>query len=291
VPTTPGGGTVAFVDPAGHRYLRDPIAREEGGTPAIVESIRAGLVVGLKQAVGAELIQVREERFWHRALDRWERNPHIEILGDLRARRLPIVSFRVRRGSRYVHHNFVVAVLNDLFGVQARGGCSCAGPYGHRLLSIDTERSSALREQVARGCDGIKPGWARLSFNYFISDVVCDYLIEAVELTATMGHRLLGDYRFDPGAGLWWHRDRPTGPPRSLAGMLAASGAGLALDGYRAHAGEDALAGYLEEARRLLHGRPDRLEDGPTGLSTEFEALREFHLPPTCLHDAPGTHL
>ena len=291
VPTTPGGGTVAFVDPTGHRYLRDPIAREEGGTPAIVESIQAGLVVGLKQAVGAELIQVREERFWHRALDRWGRNPNIELLGDLRARRLPIVSFRVRRGSRYLHHNFVVAVLNDLFGVQSRGGCSCAGPYGHRLLSIDTERSSALREQVARGCDGTKPGWARLSFNYFISDVVCDYLIEAVELTATLGHRLLGDYRFDPDAGLWWHRDWRTGPPRSLTGMLAGAGAGPALGGHRAHAGEDALDGYLEQARRLLHGRPDRLRDGATGLPAEFEALREFHLPPACLHDAPGMRL
>jgi selenocysteine lyase/cysteine desulfurase len=202
VPTVPGGGTIAFVSPAGHIYLDDPVAREEGGTPAIVESIRAGLVVGLKQAVGTDLIQEREERFRRRALDRWRRNPRIELLGNQRARRLPIVSFRVRHGAGQLHHNFVVAVLNDLFGIQARGGCSCAGPYGHRLLAIDAHRSQALAEQARRGYLGVKPGWARVSFNYFISDTVCDYLIEAVDLVATHGHRLLGDYRFDPRAGL-----------------------------------------------------------------------------------------
>src|SRR6266498_1150550 len=124
VPTAPGGGTVAFVDPIGHRYLDDPVAREEGGTPAIVESVRAGLVVGLKQAVGTAVIQASEERHWHRALDRWEKNPGIEILGSHRSARLPVISFRIRHGAQYLHHNFVVAVLNDLFGVQARGGCS-----------------------------------------------------------------------------------------------------------------------------------------------------------------------
>jgi selenocysteine lyase/cysteine desulfurase len=75
----PGGGTVAFVDPVGHRYLDDPVAREEGGTPGIVESVRAGLVVALKQAVGTDLIREREERFLRRALDRWRRNPNLEL--------------------------------------------------------------------------------------------------------------------------------------------------------------------------------------------------------------------
>ena len=126
VPTVPGGGTVAFVDPAGHRYLDNPVAREEGGTPAIVESIRAGLVFGLKQAIGTDLIAAREEGLWQQVLGRWEGNPRIEILGSRHARRLAVVSFRVRHGEGlYLHHNFVVALLNDLFGIQARGGCSC----------------------------------------------------------------------------------------------------------------------------------------------------------------------
>ncbi|ARF81840.1 hypothetical protein HS99_0010000 [Kitasatospora aureofaciens] len=109
--------------------------------------------------------------------------------------------------SHALHHNFVVALLNDLFGIQARGGCSCAGPYGHRLLGIGEEHSGALRDEVVmRGREGIKPGWTRVSFPYFMSDTVRDFIIEAVDLIATEGHRLLPDYRFTPGSGLWRHR-------------------------------------------------------------------------------------
>jgi len=287
VPTAPGGGTVAFVDPIGHRYLDDPVAREEGGTPAIVESIRAGLVVGLKQAVGTELIQAREERLWRHALARWERNPNIELLGNPHARRLSIVSFRLRvgvgGGGRYLHHNFVVALLNDLFGIQARGGCSCAGPYGHRLLAIDAQRSHALRDEVGRGCEGIKPGWTRVNFNYFISDTVRDYLIDAVDLIATHGYRLLGDYRFDPHTSLWRHRNGPAEPPLRLGQAHYQPDGTLTWPNHQAHAGEGALAGYLEQARALLASRTDQLDDRPTGLPDDFERLRWFHLPPVCL--------
>jgi len=294
VPTAPGGGTVAFVDPLGHRYLDDPVAREEGGTPAIVESIRAGLVFALKQAVGTELIQAREERFWRRALHRWDRNPRIEILGNRHARRLSIVSFRIRAGRirnrpAYLHHNFVVAVLNDLFGIQSRGGCSCAGPYGHRLLSIDPGRSHAIRDEVGHGCDGIKPGWVRLNFNYFISDTVCDYLIEAVDLLATTGDRLLTDYRFDPHTGLWHHREAPAEPAVHLADLHIGADGTLGDPQRHAHAGEAALPGYLDQARRLLAARPDQPDDdGRTGLPADFEALRWFPLPPACLTDEQG---
>lgn len=284
VPTVPGGGTVLYVDPLGHRYLDDPVAREEGGTPAIVESIRAGLVFSLKEAVGTELIQAREERFWRRALARWERNPRLEILGNRDAPRLSIVSFRIRHGSRYLHHNFVVAVLNDLFGIQARGGCSCAGPYGHRLLEIDDVQSHAYEDEVGRGCDGIKPGWARVNFNYFITDTVCDYIIDAVDEVATRGHRLLPDYLFDPHTGLWQHRNGPAEPPLRLADVVFDPVAGLRYPRRGARAGEDALAGYLAEARALLAERgDDEFEEAPTGLSDGFEALRWFPLPSACL--------
>jgi len=275
VPTVPGGGTVAFVDPVGHRYLDDPVAREEGGTPGIVESVRAGLVVALKQAVGTDLIREREQRFLRRALERWRRNPNLELLGNLEADRLPIVSFRVRHGDRHLHHELVVAMLNDLFGIQARGGCSCAGPYGHRLLGIDPERSRALSEQAGRGYLGIKPGWVRVSFNYFISDAVADFLVDAVDLLATHGHRLLGDYRFDPRGGQWRHRLAPPDAVPSLADLLEGrSGPGPG------PAGEDALPGYLRQARALLAAaRPVTEEAGPSWLPPEFERLRDFPLP------------
>src|SRR6266545_1982294 len=141
VPTVPGGGTVAYVNPTEHRYLDDPVGREEGGTPAIIESIRAGLVFQLKQAVGVDVIRAHEAYYLRRAVEAWTREPSIEILGNLDAERLSILSFVLRAPSgRYLHHNFVVALLNDLFGIQSRGGCSCAGPYGHTLLGIGLDR-------------------------------------------------------------------------------------------------------------------------------------------------------
>ena len=283
VPTVPGGGTVAFVDPVGHRYLDDPVAREEGGTPAIVESIRAGLVFALKQAVGTDVIQAGEERLWKRALDRWSRNPNIEVLGSPSARRLSIVSLRIRHGDRYLHHNFAVAVLNDLFGIQARGGCSCAGPYGHRLLAIDPARSHAFRDEIGHGCEGVKPGWTRINFNYFISDTVAGYLIDAVDLMATDGYRLLTDYRFDPHTGLWRHRDGIPRPLLRLSDLRYAPDGTLVCTAGRSRVSEAALSGYLREARDVLAALPEHIDDGDTGLAADFEALRWFHLPPGCL--------
>ncbi|GAB2861992.1 aminotransferase class V-fold PLP-dependent enzyme [Lentzea nigeriaca] len=284
VPTVPGGGTVAFVSPGGHRYLDDPVAREEGGTPAIVESIRAGLVFALKDAVGTRLIQAREERLWRYGLAAWEDEPGIEILGDHDAARLSIVSFRVRHGERFLHHNFVVAVLNDLFGIQSRGGCSCAGPYGHRLLSIDAAHSHGYDHEVAVGCAGVKPGWVRLNFNYFITDAVRDYLVEAVRLIARHGHRLLADYVFDPHTGRWRHRAKAA-VPLELPDLRSVTTAKPPVTA--AQADDGILASQLDDARCLLAARADLIDDAPTGLSEDFEALRWFVLPPVCLLGAP----
>ena len=210
VPTVPGGGVITYVSPAGQWYIDDPVAREEGGTPAIVESIRAGLVFWLKECIGVDVIAALDDRYSRRALDRWSANPHIELLGNTAAPRLPIISFRVRHEDRYLHHHFVVALLNDLFGIQARGGCSCAGPYGHDLLSIDADRAAAIQRQVSDGYLGSKPGWARITFHYTMSESIVDYIIEAVDLIGRYGHRLLEDYRFDPSSGHWHHHRAPS---------------------------------------------------------------------------------
>ena len=187
VPSVPGGGTVSYVTADHHRYTVDPVRREEGGTPAIIESIRAGLVFQLKDAVGVETIHRREADFIRLAIDRWSENPSIRILGKKDAWRLSIVSFQVRAGERWLHHNYVVALLNDLFGIHARGGCSCAGPYGHRLLGIDPALSQAYEDESALGWNSIKPGWVRVNFNYFISEETFQYLLGAVDLVATHG--------------------------------------------------------------------------------------------------------
>ncbi len=287
VPDVPGGGTVAYVNPTEHRYLSDPVAREEGGTPAIVESIRAGLVFDLKRAVGSEVIAAQESRFLARAVRAWSSDPAIEILGNLDAERLSIISFVIRRsGGRYLHHNFVVALLNDLFGIQSRGGCSCAGPYGHRLLGIDIDESHEFEREVARGCEGIKPGWVRVNFNYFVSDAVVDYVIDAVSMIAADGWRLLPDYTFDAASGLWRHRQGPVEPPLRLS-MLGYDDTGTMVYPHAARtAPESILADHLSDARKVFAERTPSEEDfDPAGsaVSDDFEHLRWFDLPAACL--------
>ncbi len=287
VPVVPGGGTVWYVNPMDHRYFDDPEQREEGGTPAIVESIRAGLVFQLKQAVGAELIRRQEESFIRRAIASWERNPRIEILGSHEAERLSIVSFVVRCGEGYLHHNFVVALLNDLFGIQSRGGCSCAGPYGHRLLGIDLDKSHEFEREIASGCEGIKPGWVRVNFNYFISESVFEFILEAVHLVANEGWRLLDDYRFDVQSGLWRHR-RGTERPTMSLDDIRFTPQGVIYPRPNKAEPESRLRDYLEEAREILAKATPRAEkDDDLELSADFERLRWFPLPGEMAED-PG---
>ncbi len=288
VPTAPGGGTVAYVNPKDHRYLEDPEHREEGGTPAIVESIRAGLVFQLKEAVTVDAIREREHDFIRRAIDSWEQNPNLQILGNRDAWRLSIVSFVVRHKKRYLHHAFVAALLNDLLGIQARSGCSCAGPYGHRLLGIDLERSKAFEREIVLGCEGVKPGWVRVNFNYFISEQVFEFILKAVHLVAEHGWRLLPDYRFDPHSGQWLHRNGRREPPMRLSDVRYRSGK---LEYRSAHVREPewALDTYLEEASRIMltsQGTGKRIEDPP--LSPDFEELRWFPLPSEVVGELGG---
>jgi len=292
VPTVPGGGTVDYVNAYEHHYLSDPAHREEGGTPAIVESIRAGLVFQIKQAVGTEVIREQEERFRRIAVDTWSANPAIQVLGNPRADRLSILSFVVRRPhGRYLHHNYVVALLNDLFGIQSRGGCSCAGPYGHRLLGIDLDRSHRFEQEIVAGCEGIKPGWVRVSFNYFQSETVCRYVVDAVDLVATHGWKLLRDYRFDPYSGLWRHHLGPTEPPLRLGEVVLDEG-GLRWAARHEIAGEEALATYLAEARAMLDALDgsDCADEAGPDYSPGFEELRWFELPAACrIPGSPGS--
>jgi selenocysteine lyase/cysteine desulfurase len=277
VPVMPGGGTVAYVNPLEHRYLEDPELREEGGTPAIIESVRAGLVFQLKEAVGVDAIREREEDFIRRAIASWEQNRNIQILGNREAWRLSIVSFVVRHKGRYLHHNFVATLLNDLFGIQARAGCSCAGPYGHRLLGIDLERSKEFEREIVRGCEGIKPGWVRVNFNYFLSETVFDFILRAVHAVANDGYKLLPQYDFDPATGRWTHRRGLLTPVMRLSELSYVSGK-LAYRARHATEPEWVLPAYLEEANRIFAAREPGCGHVPA-VSDDFEHLRWFPLP------------
>jgi selenocysteine lyase/cysteine desulfurase len=279
VPSVPGGGTVDYVSATDHHYIGDAAHREEGGTPAIVESVRAGLVFGLQQAVGVEAVREREQAVLRRALEAWSVEENLEVLGNSDADRVPIVSLLVHGPSgKLLHHNYVVALLNDLYGIQVRGGCSCAGPYGHRLLGIGPDRSRRFLDEVLAGREGGKPGWVRISFDYTMSDAVAGYVIEAVRQVAARGWRLLPDYRFDPVTGRWRHR-RATEPRLSLSGLRYTA------DGVRQPPAEDtlpetALPVQLEEADRIL-GAASGLKPGRS--TGGFEDAQWFELPPECV--------
>jgi selenocysteine lyase/cysteine desulfurase len=279
VPSVPGGGTVVFVSPYGHVYDPDPVIREEGGTPAIVESIRAGLVFALKEAIGPEVIRRRERQLADRALASWGRNPNIEILGNTAAPRLPVISFGLRHPPRLLHSNFVVTLLSDLFGIQARSGCFCAGPYLHRMYGVDRDWSAGMERECCRGHLGAKLAFARLSFNYFISDEVFQYVIDAVHLAADHGWKLLPLYRFDPVSGMWRHRTWEPDAATGLSTWLREPPAPLP------SASDTVLAGQLDAARAIIAamaGRPPEPLDDPA-ISDDFERIRWFPLPAEAL--------
>jgi selenocysteine lyase/cysteine desulfurase/CRP-like cAMP-binding protein len=282
VPADPGGGTVDFVSSTQVLYTDAIEAREEGGTPEILGSIRCGLAFHVKEQVGAETIVALEDDYVRRAIAAWRSNPAISIVGNPDAARLSITSFIIRHGHRFLHYGLVVALLNDVFGVQARGGCSCAGPYGALLLGLGRESAGRLFACAAQGWSGIKPGWARVNFNYFIGEEEFRYIVSAVQLIAVHGWALAPRYDFEPRTGLWTHRDsRGQGHPVAKLRDLSIAGdvAGWGAPWPRAQ--ETSLDDQLAAGRALLEVALERPppEPAPRNLGPEFEALRWFPLP------------
>ena len=281
VPAVPGGGTILFVSPTGQTYHPEPEIREEGGTPAIVEAVRCGLVFALKDAVGTAEIRRREQAFVRRALASWAENPQLEILGNPALERLAIVSLGLKHPRGLLHSNFVVSLLNDLFGIQARSGCFCAGPYVHRMYPVAEAWSEGMSSEVSLGHMGAKLSFVRVSFNYFISEAVFEYVVEAIHLLARDGWKLLPLYRFDPYTGLWHHeRGRPR-PPLTLHDVSFASGT-LEFRGPRATEPESAFARSLEDARTLIRAVEAAPPTEPLrdpAVSDEFERVRWFPFP------------
>jgi hypothetical protein len=198
---------VDYVSPADQDFIRDIEEREKAGTPGVLQTLKAAMVFSIKNEIGTERIEAREHQLLTRAFERWERNSQIEIMGNPDPeRRIGIVSFNIKepRG-RYLHPKFMTALLNDLFGIQSRAGCSCAGPYGHRLLNIDLEHSERYRHWISKGYIGLKPGWCRVGFHFTMDDAEADYVIDAIEFVASFGHCFLPLYRFDLHSGAWTH--------------------------------------------------------------------------------------
>lgn len=280
VPTQPGGGTVELVTVDSTIYSGEVTHREEAGTPAIQESIRCGLVFQLKDQVGAGTIHHKETALVRQALAAFRCNPNISVLGSPDADRLSIVSFMIRHGARYLHYNYVIALLNDLFGIQARGGCSCAGPYGGTLLGVGPEAGACIVSLVEGGMSSVKPGWARVNFNYFISDVEFRYIVTAIQMIAAGGYAIMPAYEFNPRSGLWTHRERPQVETMKLS-ALRLEGGGAKWSSVRHELPESALAAHLAEAERIIEAakRGVPADVAAPELDTDYERARWFPLP------------
>ncbi len=202
VPAEPGGGTVLYTSPWDHRYLSAIEFRETGGTPPIVQSIQAGLAFDLKAAVGVPRIEGIESGYLSRALREWRGRDDLFVLGNLETKRLGVLSVIFRD----LHHNLAATLLNDLFGIQVRAGCMCAGPYGHLLLHIDEEHSAAIRHRLDEGHIGEKPGWVRLSLAPTVSEEEFQALLQGVDYVARKGRSHEAEYELRDATGEWVRR-------------------------------------------------------------------------------------
>ena len=180
-PSRPGGGTVAFVNGTRHDYVDCIEQREEGGTPNVIGDIRAALAMIVKDVIGQEFISARNAGNAGKAFHAWGAVPGIEILADDKQDRLPFLSFvpRDTHGQRIDYRVFTQA-LSDRYGIQARGGCSCAGPYVHRLMDIDDAWSEQIRSDILSGDTKSKPGFVRLNLSYLMDDATVDFILNAV---------------------------------------------------------------------------------------------------------------
>ncbi|EDO49825.1 predicted protein, partial [Nematostella vectensis] len=302
VPSGGGGGSVFFVTENSHRYLKETEMREEGGTPAIVESIRAGLVFQLKEAVGHDVIFAKETEMCRKALDAWSDLENLVLLGSTTPSRLPVFSFLVRHpvSGLFLHHNYTCALLNDLFGIQARGGCACAGPYAQDLLGIDeklAKRFEALLLEDSRLDRGhlrryneyseheiLRPGFVRLNFPYFMSEDSAAFVRKAVLMVAESGWKLLPQYMFNPETGEWRHRKHKVFHDRKWLGSINYSTGELTYPS--SSAGYEGLPKDLqeclsnaEEIFRNAEKMSTSLSDQSLFLGEEAEKLRWFVLP------------
>jgi hypothetical protein len=251
---------VEFVNAEEQKYSAEMEVREKPGTPGILQILRASLALELKERLGPRRIEEREAAMIREAMGRLSAHPAVQIIGNPDpARRIAILSFNIRMGDSWLHPRFVTLLLNDLFGIQSRAGCSCAGPYGHRLLKIDGRKSLEFREEILHGHVGVKPGWARVNFHFLMSDAEFDFLCQAILFVAEKGRYFLPQYEFQLSTGAWKHRDFRL--PRVGFGLEEALAGWTALAGppSPASAGpppgpeteRELFAGYLREAERL----------------------------------------
>jgi len=279
-PSVSAGGTVDYVGMKGQDFINRIEEREKAGTPGVLQTLKAGLVFQVKDNVGVDVINAREHELTDRAMKSWTENEQIEVLGNPDpSSRVGIISFNIKDSAgKYLHHKFITALLNDLFGIQSRAGCSCAGPYGHRLLDIDEDTSERYRFAVQQGHCGLKPGWCRIGLHWVMDDAEANYVIDAVHFLAKNGSLFLSLYDFDLGTGTWKHKYSSSELPQfSLDEALSVDEGEPAILSLALR--RQLYNHYMTEAQRIA----DRLREEPAAkcksLDGEFGELQFFTLP------------
>lgn len=194
VPDNPGGGTVTWTNPwGGHRYIEEIEAREDGGTPAFLQTMKAAFAIMLKEDMGVDKMLSREEQMMKIIWDRFDKMQNLHVLADMHRHRLGIFSFYVDN----LHYNLAVKLLNDRFGIQTRGGCSCAGTYGHYLLHVSPQDSKKITEAIDHGDLSHKPGWVRMSIHPIMTDEEIHFIMDAIEDLCLHHRQWSKDYHYN----------------------------------------------------------------------------------------------
>ena len=203
VPDNPGGGTVSYTNPWGqHDYFDDVETREDGGTPAFLQTIRIALSIQLKEKMGTQKIKEREDEINLIVFKTLEQLKGVRILAPNHKKRLSIFSFYFEK----YHFNLVVKLLNDRCGIQTRGGCACAGTYGHFLLNVNQETSTKIKNQILEGCNTEKPGWVRLSLHPTITNKELTFICNALKELSEKIEVWANDYKYDPSKNDFVHK-------------------------------------------------------------------------------------
>jgi len=205
IPDHPGGGTVLWTNPWGeHSYFDDIEIREDGGTPGFLQAIRAALSIRLKEQMKVQKIHDREEELIAKAFEGLRKIPSLNILADNDLKRIGVFSFYIRG----LHHNLIVKLLNDRYGIQVRGGCSCAGTYGHFLLNVDRDTSHRITEKINKGDLSEKPGWVRLSIHPTMTDEELDFILKAIRDVTEHANTWKEEYQYFPELNEFFHKTR-----------------------------------------------------------------------------------
>lgn len=202
IPDQPGGGTVTYTNPwKYHEYISDIEHREDGGTPPFLQGIKAALAVKLKEEMGVDQMLKREEELLNIIFNKLPQIPGVQILEGTNTHRLGVISFIIQG----THFNLVVKLLNDRFGIQTRGGCACAGTYGHMLLHVDELHSYEILNEMHEGDLSCKPGWVRMSVHPVMTDEEVEFIINAIEQVALHYQEWKKEYVYDADTNEYHH--------------------------------------------------------------------------------------